>query len=524
VGAAVPTDSDGSVGPVTGVDVLDTLVAAALDGLALLDADGRYLHVNPAGARILGLAGEDLVGAQAVFLVRETGPSDGPVAGGAPRCARWCRPGSRRECDLEYRVVPVASPGPVAAAVAFRDVTELRLQQRRFTAFATAAANVADAGSLRGTLDAICAEVVHTTELAGAQILLMDAEGQRMRVHGAAPAEAWPENFASLLEAARRRGAELTSLDALRTGRPVVCRHRKARLLTDPAWEPLHGQFRRFEWDDFVSAPLLVRDRPVGALNAYYRPGHDPSEDDVAFLASMADHAAVAVENARLLADSRDRAALAERHRLARELHDSVCQQLFSMTLHIRAAQLARPSDHPEDEATRRSLAILDQLAHAALEDMRGLILELYPTLLHNEGLVAVLRQQAASVASRVGLEVTVDAPDERLDIDPDAELDAYRLVQEALHNCVKHAHAGSVRIRIGPPADDPDALVLEVADDGLGFDPADRTTGMGLVSMRERAERLGGKLAIASRPGGGTVVQAVVPRLLAHAAQREQR
>ena len=114
----------------------------------------------------------------------------------------WCRPASERE--LEFRSLAVTTGG-AATAVAFRDVTELRQQQRRSIAFATAAASVADGGSLRGTLDAICAEVVRTTDLAGAQILLLDADG-RLCVHGAAPAEAWPADFTVRLEEARRRG------------------------------------------------------------------------------------------------------------------------------------------------------------------------------------------------------------------------------------------------------------------------------------------------------------------------------
>ncbi|HVH22251.1 MAG TPA: GAF domain-containing sensor histidine kinase [Pseudonocardia sp.] len=479
------------------------LVAAALDGLALLDAEGRYRHVNPAGCRILGVDAAELLGEPAVF----------DPAGDA--LIRWCPPGTTRARDLEYRSTPV---GPHGTAVTFRDVTEERLARRRLAAFTAAAANVADAGTLRATLDAICAEMVHTTDLAAAQILLIDGPGARMRVTGAAPAGAGLEDFVIGLEEARRRGAELMTLHAMRTRRPVIRPQRKAEMLADPAWAPLHEQFRRFEWNTYVSVPLLVRETAVGALNAYYRPGHDPDDEDVRFLSSMADHAAVAVQNAQLLADSRDKAALDERHRLARELHDSACQQLFSMTLHIRAAELtlaAGTADRAADEVTRQSLRTLDGLAHAALDDLRALVFELYPALLQSEGLVAVLRRTAADTAARVGLDVSVHAPDGRLALAPEVELDAHRLVQEALHNCVKHAAANSVRVAVGPDPDTPGALLLEVADDGRGFDPAATRSGLGLISMAERAERLGGELCISSREGAGTLVRAVVPRVL---------
>ena len=268
------------------------------------------MHVNPAGCRILGAAADDLLGRHAVFSATTVDHGPGPVpstAGAATRIALWRLPATASERELEYRTTLVDTAGRRATAVAFRDVTQVRLQQRRSTAFATAAANVAHSGSLRATLDAICGEVVRTTDLAAAQILLMDTDGLRMRVHGAAPPEAWPEEFVLLLEEARRRGARLSSLEAFRTRRPVVHRRRKERLLADVAWKPLHDQFEGFDWESFASVPLLVHEAPVGALNAYYRPGHDPDGDEVAFLASMADHAAVAVENARLLVDSRGR-------------------------------------------------------------------------------------------------------------------------------------------------------------------------------------------------------------------------
>lgn len=497
VPSCTPADAAG-VGP----DVLAAALAASADGIALVDATGCCLHVNPAACAILGEPAGAVVGRPSPF------PVVANRAGGSRQLLRWTVAGSR-ERELEYRARPVVAAGRSLTVVTFRDVTDVRVQRRRFTAFASAAANVAYAGSLHGTLDAICAELVETAGLAGAQIFLIDDTCTRMRVHGAAPVDRWPPDFAVRLEVARTRGAELVSFAALRAGRPVVIRHRKAQMLADPRWASLHDQLDGFDWDDFVAAPLVVHGRPVGALNAYCRPGDKPDDDEVAFLTAMADQAAVAVENARLLAEVRGEAALDERHRLARELHDSACQKLFSMTLHLRAARLNAGSvpDVP--------LATLEALARAALDDMRALIFELHPTLLDTHGLVSAVREQAAWVATRGGPAVRVEGPEERLDVAAEAELDAYRLAQEALHNCVKHARATRVDVRIGPAADNPRTLVVEVADDGVGFDPAATTPGLGLVSMRERADRLGGQLVVAPRPGGGTVVRLVAPRVL---------
>ncbi len=486
-------------------EVLAAALAASPDGVALLDEQGRCVYVNAAGCALLGTPLAALLGRPAPFPESTDGSRP-------RRLLRWADPGSPRERELEYQARTVDTPDGPLTSVTFRDVSAVRMQRRRFTAFATAAAEVADAGSLHDTLDGICAQLVETTALAGAQIFLVDSSGTRMRVHGAAPVDRWPPDFALRLEDARHRGAELTSFAALRTGRPVATRRRKAQMLADPRWAPLHDQLDSFAWDDFVAVPLVVRERAVGALNAYYRPGHAPDDDEIAFLTAMADQAAVAVENARLLAEVRGEAATDERHRLARELHDSACQRLFSLTLHLRAAAVDRGTD-PTVPATL--LPILDELAHAALDDMRALVLELHPTLLETLGLVGAVREQAARITRRGGPAVTVDGPDERLDLAPDTELDAYRLTQEALHNCVKHAGAAHVRVRIGRADDNPRTLLVEVTDDGAGFDPETAGPGLGLVSMRERAERLGGRLVIAAGSAGGTSVRLVAPRAL---------
>jgi signal transduction histidine kinase len=501
--ATAPADSTPAVGP----EVLAAALSASPEATVLLDEQGHCVFANPAACAVLGVPADDLLGRPLPFADGDAAPAGrrGPT--------RWRPPGAPREREIEQRRRPVpAGDGRPLTVLTFRDVTDVRVQRRRFTAFATAAANVAYAGSLRSTLDAICAELVETTDLAGAQIFLIDDSGTRMRVHGAAPVHRWPSDFAVRLDEARRRGARLHSFEALRAGRPVVTRRRKAQMLADPAWGPLHHQLDSFDWEDFAAVPLVVHDRAVGALNAYFTPDHDPDEDEIAFLTAMAHQAAVAVENARLVAEVRGEAALDERHRLARELHDSACQHLFSMTLHLRAAAL--------DPAAANStlLHTLEQLAHAASDDMRALIFELHPTLLDTHGLVAAIREQAAWITTRGGPSVTVDGPEERLDIAAEAELDVYRLTQEALHNCVKHAGASHVRVRIGSPADNPAMLELQVADDGIGFDPATTAPGLGLVSMRERAERLGAQLVVTGGDGGGTVVRLVAPGVLAGA------
>jgi signal transduction histidine kinase len=165
-----------------------------------------------------------------------------------------------------------------------------------------------------------------------------------------------------------------------------------------------------------------------------------------------------------------ERAAL-ERQRIARDLHDSVSQSLFSTTLHVRTAQHAPELEKLDpDGPVGEELSEIGQLTRGALAEMRALIFELQPGTLAEEGLVAALSKQASALNAREGLVIEVDGPDERLPIRAEVEEQLYRLGQEALANVVKHARASSAIVRI---AATDDTVSIQVSDDGRGFDPA---------------------------------------------------
>jgi PAS domain S-box-containing protein len=200
-------------------------------------------------------------------------------------------------------------------------------------------------------------------------------------------------------------------------------------------------------------------------------------------------------------------AASEERAHLARELHDSVTQALFSMTLQSRSLELLMARDPSQVPG---KLSELRELQRDALAEMRALIFELRPANLQEQGLVAALRTHAAGLSGRIGLPIVLEADlgDRRPSLDVEEAL--YRIAQEALHNVVKHAGAREARVEI---ARQPDGVRVRVDDDGHGFDPAAVPDGhLGLAGMRARAERLGGRFAVASAPGHGTVVEAVIP------------
>ncbi|MGH3035945.1 MAG: MASE1 domain-containing protein [Gaiellaceae bacterium] len=203
--------------------------------------------------------------------------------------------------------------------------------------------------------------------------------------------------------------------------------------------------------------------------------------------------------------------AAQERQRIARDLHDSVSQSLFSTVLHVRSAQRAMPLEGVDSSGrVNEELSEIGQLTRGALAEMRALILELMPVTLATEGLVAALTEQASALSARESLPIGVDGPQDRLALSQDAEEELYRLGQEALANVVKHARAGSATVRI--EAND-GTISMEVSDDGCGFDPAAVSPGhFGLQSMRGRVEDLGGRLEITTAPGRGTALRVEVP------------
>jgi signal transduction histidine kinase len=467
---------------------LSALVAVSADGLAVLDSAGRFQWLNEAAGQVFG---PEMVGQPSPFAP-------------AQQTVRWSAPGGRSR-DLDYRLAPLPDGGQ---AVWFSDRTDVRRQQERLTAIARAAASVADAYSLPVTLDAVAREIVMTANIAAVQILAVEDPAADLRILGMAGfGEA--EDFVVRFNACRRLGAAARFLDAFVRCEAVVDKHRKASIMADPAWEPLHEIMGRPDWDGFVAMPMVVRGRTLGVINAYYQAGEDPGPGSLAFLQAMADHSAVAIDTASLLAQTRTRAQSDERRRLARDLHDSVVQQLFSMRMQARALTSRLDKSDVEPGRIRSAAEELADLSGSALADLRQLVFELRPLDLAERGLVDMVRAHAASVEARTGLAIDVQAP-EHVQAGLEIQEDLYRIVCEAMHNVVKHASASEVGLSFAVAAT---GLVLEVVDNGTGSaEVAGRREQLGLVSMRERTERWGGRFEAGPRPDGGWRVRVTVP------------
>ncbi|MEF9902925.1 GAF domain-containing sensor histidine kinase [Streptomyces sp. P9-A2] len=277
---------------------------------------------------------------------------------------------------------------------------------------------------------------------------------------------------------------------------------------------------------DFLGLPIRDGDEVIGALFLAnkLRPagGHPPqtpggpepdgicgfTQDDEDVLGILAQHAAIALTNARLYERSRELTIAEERSRLAHELHDAVSQKLFSLRLTAQAA--ARLVDRDPSRA-KGELQQVAALAAEAAEELRAAVVELRPAALDEDGLVATLRTQVQVLDRAHSARVTFAARGVRA-LPATQEEAVLRVAQEALHNALRHAEAGQVDVTLERRGN---GAVLRVADDGKGFDPGIiRRAGrhLGLVSMRDRASGAGGSLTVESAPGKGATIEMEVP------------
>ena len=279
-------------------------------------------------------------------------------------------------------------------------------------------------------------------------------------------------------------------------------------ITTDPRfrgwWPDAHPRMR-----SFLGVPIVAKGDIIGAFYLTEKldaPTFDERDEKV--ISVLAAHAAIAIENARLFEASRELSVIEERNRLARELHDAMAQNLFSLSLTAEAAAGSVRSDPARAEA---EIDRVRKLARETQGELRSIVFELRPPDLEVDGLVATVRKDLGVLSRAHGLRADLRV-DGTLEVDSAVEIELYRIVQEALNNAVRHAHAKSIAVDVDAGGG---TVTITVRDDGVGFDPgarAIRERRLGLTSMRERAEGLGGKVVVDSAPGSGTTVRAEVP------------
>lgn len=332
---------------------------------------------------------------------------------------------------------------------------------------------------LEEVLQIICDEALHLTHASGSAVALLEDDGW-LRI---------PYSTGEVPEMQGRVRVDKSVIgSAVRKGEAVLVNH--------PAQENLSGLPM-----SVLAVPLRSQNRIVGVLQLTHQ-GQAFTPEDVRLIQIFADQAAVAIEHARLTRQVQEMAILEERHRLSRELHDSVNQLLYSIMLYSEAT--LRQMEQADWERARHHVERLRESAQEALKEMRMLIFELRPSILGQLGLRAALEQRLRSVEEQVGLNAAlkwrVNSP-----LDKRLEETLYGIAQEALNNIVKHAQARNLFVHVVQSGQ---SLILRIEDDGVGMDVENLPpAGMGLKTMRERAEAAGGKLSLQSTPGQGTVV-----------------
>jgi signal transduction histidine kinase len=255
--------------------------------------------------------------------------------------------------------------------------------------------------------------------------------------------------------------------------------------------------------------PLLLRDRASGTISiSRSASGDEFTSDDLSLLESFANQATLALDYARVQAQSRSLALLEERQRIARDLHDEPIQALIYLARRLES-MVVEPS---VTGAAATRLQETRELAVAVVDGLRQLTEGLRSEILEHDGLPAALQDLARRYSSRVEVPVEVSIRGQPQRWAPETERSLLRVAQEALSNVERHAEAGLVRLDLTVRADE---LCLRVADDGVGFLTSGHgavTAGLGTIGMRERMEQLGGRLVIRSRPARGTVVLAKLP------------
>jgi hypothetical protein len=255
-----------------------------------------------------------------------------------------------------------------------------------------------------------------------------------------------------------------------------------------------------------IHVPIKVKDKVIGALNVSNKQDGNFNPKDVELLTTLASQTAVAIENAQLYSRAQDLGTLKERNRLARDLHDSVFQLLFSLVLNSEVA--ARQLEQNPQGAKSQVLRVR-QIAEQARQELRSLMSELHPFTDDTKGLEDSLKNYIKDIEAfdRDGIEVRLELEDTR-ELPPSVQETLYRVAQEALNNVVKHSQASLVTVNLKRL---PRRVELEVRDNGIGFKSA-QGKGMGLVSMKERVDKAGGSLDICSQLGLGTVITAHLP------------
>jgi signal transduction histidine kinase len=346
---------------------------------------------------------------------------------------------------------------------------------------------------LKKLLDVVTREVAQAMNCEKCAVMLLDGKDE---ISYAATYGFAPENTSSI----KFKLGEGYVGKVVRDGQPAI--------ISDVQNDPAASQkiVSREHIDSFIHVPIKVKGQTIGAINVNNRRDGNFSPKDVELLTVLANQIAVALENARLYEKAQDLAILEERGRLARDLHDSVSQLLFSLILNSEVA--TRQLEQDPSEAKTQLLRV-HQIAEQARQDLHSLIFELRPFTDETKGLEDGLKDyiRGMEAFNRGKIEVRFKLGDTQ-ELPPLVQEILYHIARGALNNVARHSQASLATVKVRQVSG---GVELEVRDNGVGFKPA-QNKGLGLTSMKKRVDKAGGSLRIRSRPDMGTVVTARLP------------
>lgn len=382
---------------------------------------------------------------------------------------------------------------------------------RQMTIFRSIAEVLNRSFTLREALDGALHRIIELMDVETGWIFLLDPDTNQFRLAADANLPA------ALLTASKRRmTGDCRCLTMLREGQLTAA----VNLIQCARLEQALPQAP--ESHRHASVPLVAQDQTVGILNLLLSHGRSFSDEELTMLESIGHELAVAIQRARLFEQVRDQehtrrellqrllvAQEEQRRRIAQDLHDHAGQMMTALI--IQLAQLASRAEHVDGQMSA-ALQKLHALAQQGLDELRRLVYELRPAILDDLGLGPAIRSYAETYLRAVGLQVDLQVTEMGDRLPPEIETVAFRIIQEASTNALRHAHARKLEVRVDRRSE---LLLIMVRDDGIGFDPEqggrDKAT-LGLHGMRERAQLVGGTVQVLSVPGVGTTILARLP------------
>lgn len=405
--------------------------------------------------------------------------------------ARWVLTNKVPLRDLKGKVI-----GLVSASLDITERKQIELAEREQRALAEAFRDIARALTqtldLDEVLDLILSNIGRVVPFDAAALMLVQGQYLRFIRLTGFDSPAFEKNI-------YERSFGLDDLAAVRemmvTGKPLVISDVSAY----PGWVNMSGQ----PFKSYLAVPMLIEDAIVGFIQLLrYSPDFFNSVH-LSRLQIFADQAAIAIQNARSYQHAQEIAMVEERQRLARELHDSVSQTLFSAG--VVAETLPRIWEKQKPDDIRNALQQLNRLTRGAMAEMRTLLAELRPNALLETDLPTLLKHLTDAAAGHIQIPIILETEGQGK-LPQDVQIAFYRIAQEALHNIIKYARAREVRVTYAYCAE---RISLYIQDDGRGFDLHKPVPGhYGLNIMRERAEAIGAQVEIISQPGLGTEIK----------------